>query len=41
MDNKVMFGYQGWFATPNDGGANRWIHWASNSMQNASNASYR
>ena len=25
--HKVLFGYQGWFACPGDGGANRWIHW--------------
>ncbi len=25
--HKVLFGYQGWFACPGDGGANQWIHW--------------
>src|SRR5260221_8189507 len=28
LDKKVMFGYQGWHATPNDGaGNNVWRHW--------------
>src|SRR5437899_18984 len=24
---KHLFGYQGWFACPGDGGSNRWVHW--------------
>ena len=34
LDGKVMFGYQGWFAHPDDGSAwGRWRHWGS--MQDA------
>ena len=36
--NKVMFGYQGWFACPGDGGANQWIHWFRGSNPTASQA---
>lgn len=28
---KVMTGYQGWFATPNDLGDQGWVHWGRNS----------
>jgi len=27
LDNKVLLGYQGWFACPEDGGG-RWTHWS-------------
>ena len=27
LTGKVMCGYQGWFGTPNDGGARGWTHW--------------
>lgn len=27
LRGKVMCGYQGWFGTPNDGGARGWTHW--------------
>jgi len=27
LDGKVLFGYQGWFDCPSDGG-DRWSHWA-------------
>ena len=39
LSNKLMFGYQGWFAATNDGGPpNRWVHWFRNGAPYATNA---
>jgi len=32
LHGKIMAGYQGWFMTPDDGGLNKWRHWANNEM---------
>src|SRR5580704_16669968 len=28
LDGNVLFGYQGWFRTPNDGSGAGWSHWS-------------
>ena len=39
LSNKLMFGYQGWFACTNDGSPpNRWVHWFRNGAPYATNA---
>lgn len=39
LSNKLMFGYQGWFACTNDGSPpNRWVHWFRNGEPYATNA---
>jgi hypothetical protein len=39
LDQKLMMGYQGWFACPGDGSAlNRWVHWFRNNTPTATNA---
>ncbi len=39
LSNKLMFGYQGWFASTNDGSPpNRWVHWFRNGAAYATNA---
>jgi hypothetical protein len=38
LSNKLMMGYQGWFACPGDGSApNAWIHWFRNNNPVATN----
>lgn len=38
LSNKLMLGYQGWFACPNDGSAvNGWNHWSSGGTPVATN----
>ena len=37
---KHLFGYQGWFACPGDGGSNRWVHWFKNNVPSAANATF-
>ena len=38
MDGKLLMGYQGWFACPNDGSApNQWWHWFHNQTPTAAN----
>jgi len=38
MNHKLLMGYQGWFAAPNDGSpANRWVHWFRNNNPVTSN----
>jgi hypothetical protein len=39
MDNKLLMGYQGWFACPNDGSApNDWWHWFQSQTPTAASA---
>jgi len=39
MDHKLLMGYQGWFACPNDGSPpNQWLHWFRNNNPVAANA---
>ncbi len=39
MSRKLLMGYQGWFACPNDGSQpNRWIHWFRSQTPTATNA---
>jgi hypothetical protein len=39
MSAKLLMGYQGWFACPNDGAApNQWWHWFHNQTPTAANA---
>src|SRR6187549_1431679 len=41
LDKKVMFGYQGWHATPNDGaGNNVWRHWFNRNSPDSGNANF-
>jgi len=41
LDAKVMFGYQGWFSTPNDGqGVNWWKHWFGQSPPIHANSTF-
>ncbi|MDN5288493.1 MAG: hypothetical protein JWR38_4767 [Mucilaginibacter sp.] len=41
LDKKVMFGYQGWQATPNDGSGNHvWRHWFGRSSPDSANANF-
>jgi hypothetical protein len=38
MNKKLLMGYQGWFACPNDGSApNRWVHWFRSQVPVATN----
>ena len=37
LKDKVMAGYQGWFATPNDIKDSGWIHWCRNNNMTAAN----
>src|SRR5882724_8302675 len=39
LNNKVMFGYQGWHATPNDGN-NSWRHYFDSNTPNATDAGF-
>ncbi|MDO8586416.1 MAG: glycoside hydrolase family 71/99-like protein [Armatimonadota bacterium] len=38
LKGKVMCGYQGWFSTPGDGPANRYIHWSMNAEKVLANS---
>ena len=39
MNHKLLMGYQGWFACPNDGSPpNRWVHWFRHNNPVATNA---
>lgn len=41
LDKKVMFGYQGWFGTPNDGSGNGvWKHWFRNNLPDSGHATF-
>lgn len=41
LNHKVMFGYQGWHATPHDGsGAAVWRHWFGKSTPDSANADF-
>jgi hypothetical protein len=41
MSGKHLFGYQGWFACPGDGGpSNRWVHWFRGNTPSAANATF-
>ncbi len=38
LDQKLMMGYQGWFAAPGDGSkVNRWFHWFRRQNPSATN----
>jgi hypothetical protein len=37
LDNKIMAGYQGWFAAAGDGSGYGWIHWSRGTTPDASN----
>lgn len=39
LEQKVLFGYQGWFGCPGDGSPpDRWVHWFRNNTSTATNA---
>jgi hypothetical protein len=41
LSNKLMFGYQAWFACTNDGSPpNRWVHWFRSQTPVATNATF-
>jgi hypothetical protein len=41
MTGKHLFGYQGWFACPGDGGpSDRWVHWFRSNTPSAANATF-
>ena len=41
LSNKLMFGYQAWFACPGDGSPpNRWVHWFRSQTPAATNATF-
>lgn len=40
LDNKVLFGYQGWFSHPKDGSAAGWRHWAPGVVPNGKTVSF-
>ncbi len=41
LQDKVLFGYQGWFAAPGDGSQyNHWVHWFNNNIPDADNATF-
>ena len=41
LDNKVLFGYQGWFGAPADSSLrDQWVHWFRNNIPDADNASF-
>jgi hypothetical protein len=40
LTGKHLFGYQGWFSCPGDGGANRWVHWFRSNTPSAANATF-
>ncbi len=41
MNQKLLMGYQGWFACPGDGSAvNSWVHWFSSNTPTAANANF-
>jgi hypothetical protein len=41
VNRKLLMGYQGWFACPNDGApVNRWVHWFRNQTPAATNATF-
>jgi hypothetical protein len=40
LTGKHLFGYQGWFSCPGDGGANRWVHWFKANSATAPNATF-
>lgn len=37
LDNKIMAGYQGWFAASGDGAGYGWIHWSNGATPDADN----
>jgi hypothetical protein len=40
LTGKHLFGYQGWFSCPGDGGADRWVHWFRGNTPSVANASF-
>ncbi len=40
LTGRHLFGYQGWFSCPGDGGANRWVHWFRSNTPSAANATF-
>ncbi|MBN1599288.1 MAG: T9SS type A sorting domain-containing protein [Bacteroidales bacterium] len=41
LNNKVLFGYQGWFAAPGDSSLHdHWVHWFKNNIPDADNATF-